>query len=450
MKVAIQGCDADAQLVRELLFPWDVQFTTSAEKASVIILCEGKSTGNRKTIVIPSENTDFTSLAKHLKLRVSRRFGESVPVIASPRTVLTVAPKIRYCYDGLAKSAAESSALMAAEVSDNLIFLPIDVTNEYRKILCDTFDAGSSRLFRLLTGLPIPYSIAPKRLRNLVMRTNENHATLALQNRLPLDALRFILVRSIEKSTGAKLSRKSQSNEKCSCLLTHDVETSNGLKRSRVLKKLEEKYDAPSSWFIPAKHYKLDSEIIETLGSHGEVGAHGNRHDGKLVTYSKRKMIEELCQARRTLEKVTGNSVKGFRAPLLHCTGTVIQALNESGYVYDTSMPTWEPNHPSVMGPFGVGTVNLIRMNGIVEVPLTLPQDHQMMHVLNLTPKQTVESWLGLMEVIKDINGICSILIHPDYELADQYDLGTYEELLTQITSDKNNWLTTPSQIINF
>ena len=447
--MAIQGHDADAKSVRELLSLWDIQFIASPEEAEIVLLYRGKLAENRKTIIIPSENPDFAALIKHLKLRVSKRTGESIPVATGRQTVLTIAPQIRYCYDGLAQSASDDIAPMATELSDDLISLSVDVANEYKKILSVATDADTSRWFRILTGLPIPYSMAPERLRNLVMRTNENHKTLTLQDRLPLDALRFILVKSIEKLSGTKLNRKSQNSEKCMCLLTHDVETSDGLKKSLILKKLEERYNVPSSWYIPAKHYRLDPEIVETLATHGEVGAHGNRHDGKLAMLPKKEMVDEICQARRTLENIIGKPIKGFRAPLLHCNKILIQALNEAGYVYDTSMPTWEPNHPSVMGPFGIGTVNLIRMNGILEVPLTLPQDHQMLHVLNMTAKQTTETWLRLMDVIRDIGGVCSILVHPDYELADPKNLSVYEELLNQVASDDENWIATPSQIMN-
>ncbi len=448
MKVAIQGQAADVKVINELLSPWDIQFTKSDE-AEVVIVYKEKPVKHRKTIVIPSESADFIASVRDLRLKVSRKIGGEISVVAGSQTVLTIRPRIRYCYERVVKSTSNNSLPTAIEVDKDLICLTVDVAEEYKKIFREALDAELSPLYRLLTGLPVSYTLVPKQFRNLVIRAHRNREKLTLYDKLPLDALRFVLVRSIEKLSEKRLDRKRQNNKECTCLITHDVETCNGLRRSRVLKKLEEKYDVPSSWYIPAKHYKLDLEIIQTLSNHGEVGAHGNRHDGKLPELSRQKMINELCEARQTLEKIVGGTVKGFRAPLLQCNAKLIRALSEVGYVYDASMPTWEPNHPSVMKPYGIGTVNLMWIGRILEVPLTLPQDHQMLHVLGVTPRQTVKTWLEMMEVVKDIEGICSILVHPDYELADSQNLNVYEQLLNQIASDNQSWITTPSQIID-
>jgi len=98
------------------------------------------------------------------------------------------------------------------------------------------------------------------------------------------------------------------------------------------------------------------------------------------------------------------------------------------------------------MKPYGIGTVNLMEMNGDFEVPLTLPQDQQMLHVVGMTVKQTLEVWLKLMGVIKDIKGVCSILIHPDYKFA---DFKVYEEFLNDITACNRAWITIPRELID-
>ena len=85
------------------------------------------------------------------------------------------------------------------------------------------------------------------------------------------------------------------------------------------------------------------------------------------------------------------------------------------------------------MKPYGIGTVNLVKMNKIVEIPITLPQDHQMLKVLDMSSGQVVKVWIELMDSIWNIGGICSILMHPDYELADKTGLKAYEELLNAL-----------------
>ena len=61
--------------------------------------------------------------------------------------------------------------------------------------------------------------------------------------------------------------------------------------------------------------------------------------------------------------------------------------------------------------------------------------------------KQTVEKWLEMKEVIKELGGICTILVHPDYALADPEGLDAYEALLSAISSDRQALITVPSDV---
>jgi len=137
----------------------------------------------------------------------------------------------------------------------------------------------------------------------------------------------------------------------------------------------------------------------------------------------------------------------GFRAPLLQHSRMVFEGLFEAGYVYDSSVPSWEPRHPSRMKSYGIGTVYPFNVGKIVEIPVSVPQDHQMIQVLNLSVKQTVEKWLEMKEAIKKLGGVCTFLVHPDYELASPEGLGVYEELLNEISVDDQALIATPSQI---
>ncbi len=210
---------------------------------------------------------------------------------------------------------------------------------------------------------------------------------------------------------------------------------------------MEEKYDLPSAWYVPTKHYKLNTEAVRQLANHGEIGAHDTMHDGKLARLPRQKLVERLREAKRTLERVVDCPVRGFRAPLLQHNGEIVRALGKAGYTYDTSVPSWEPKHPSFMKPYGIGTANPMRVDSIIEIPVTLPQDHQMLQVLGMTPKQTVEAWIELKGVVRDIGGICTILMHPSYEMAHPKNLSTYEDLINNLTIGDDAWLTVPSEI---
>jgi len=435
----------DVEVVRELLSPWNVSFT-SLDEAEVVIVYKEKPLETKKTIVIPSDSADFMTWVKDVKSRVVRKLGEPVFIDASSQTVLSIKPKMLYCYDGVAKPASKDTPT-AAELNEDLIFLKVDIVKEYDKILDETLNAKPSTLYRLLTGLPVPYTLAPERLKDFLMRKRGGKENLTFCDKLPLDALRFILVRAIEKLSNRKLHRKTWSGQKYACIMTHDIDTWDGLQKAKGIKKLEEKYDIPSAWYIPSKYYKLNPEIIKGLANYGEIGAHDTKHDGKLATLPKQKLVKRLHEAKQTLEKIINYPVEGFRAPLLQHNFKIIQALEEVGYTYDASIPTWEPKHPYTMKPCGIGTVNPLKMKKIVEIPLTLPQDHQMIHVLGITPRQTVKEWIKLKERIRGMGGICAILVHPNYELGNSQNFDTYEELLNNIIADNEAWVTIPREI---
>jgi peptidoglycan/xylan/chitin deacetylase (PgdA/CDA1 family) len=448
LRIAVQARTTDVGVIRELLSPWDFSFT-SLDEAEVVIVYTEKPLETKETVVVPSDSVDFMTWIKNLKLKVVRKLGEPVSTAVSPQTVLTITPQTLYCYDGLVKSVSKDTPPTTAELNEDLIFLTLDIVREYNKILDDTLNAKPSTAYRLVTGLPIHYSLAPKRLRDLFMKQRSGQEDIAFCEKLPLDALRFILVRAIERLSGKEPRRKNWNGKGYACTMTHDVDTRNGLQKARVVKKLEEKYDVPSAWYIPTKHYELNHEIVEELANYGEVGAHDTKHDGKLVQLPKQKLVRRLREVKYTLEKIINCSVEGFRAPLLQHNVDIIRALEDAGYTYDTSIPTWEPKHPYNMKPHGVGSANPLKISEIVEIPVSLPQDHQMLNVLGLTPEQTVDVWMKLKESIRDIGGVCTILVHPSYELTHFNNMKTYEDLINDFATDDDAWVTLPTQIAN-
>jgi peptidoglycan/xylan/chitin deacetylase (PgdA/CDA1 family) len=210
---------------------------------------------------------------------------------------------------------------------------------------------------------------------------------------------------------------------------------------------LEEKYDIESAWYVPTKHYSLDSGTIKDLANHGEVGVHGAQHSGNLVSLPNEKLFQLLYEAKQSLEKVSGSSVKGFRSPLLQHNSKILEQLKKADYFYDTSVPTWEPKHPQTMSPFGIGTVFPLVLNDLVEIPVSIVQDHQLLYVLGLTAKETLAEWFSFTTVIKKIGGCSVLLSHPEYGLFDSENISMYEDFLSYISSDSDVWITTPAKL---
>jgi hypothetical protein len=405
LKISVQAGPSDSQAIHELLSPWNVTFTDSAA-AEVTIVRSGaktKMSPDTKTITIPLVHEASGKIEK------------------------------------------------ACIPHENTIGLKVDIIKEYYKILNGTLNAKPSVVYRMFIGLPLPYRMAPRRLRDSVMstRTEEKGSEKGLDfvERLPLDAVRLTLVRAIEKLLRERLPRRAWNGKKCACVVTHDIDTSKGLGRAHLLKKIEERYDVPSAWYIPSDHFRLDIQTMKELSNHGEIGSHDTKHDGKLARLSQAKLVKRLCESKRALSKTANCPINGFRAPLLQHSFKMIDALQAAGYSYDTSIPTWEPRHPSTMRAHGIGTVYPMMLNGIMELPVTLPQDHQMIHVLGIKPKETVEIWMHFVNMIREMGGLCVFLIHPDYELALSENLLIYEEFLNSINGDRDLWTTLPKNI---
>jgi peptidoglycan/xylan/chitin deacetylase (PgdA/CDA1 family) len=448
LKIAIRGQAPDVKIIRCLLAPWHFSFT-NVDEADIVVVYKTRPAEAKKTIVIPSSSVGFFDWIKENKSKVLKKTGGFSKVRAS-ETVLTIKPDTAYWYDGLGELELDDPFSTALRINEDTVLLTIDVVREQERILDAVLEPEPSILYRLLTNLPISYNLAPKPLREMVLKERKGQNCLAFCEKLPFDALRLTLVSAIEKLMGKSPSRKMWNGKKTVVALTHDVETQNGLRRSKKVKRIEHKYDAQSAWYVPSKMFELDVEAIRDLANHGEVGAHDTKHDGKLVQTHGSKLIQRMREAKQTLEKLTREQVTGFRSPLLQHSAEILGALRKAGYAYDTSIPTWEPRHPYTMKSHGVATTYPFHVNGLIEIPVTLPQDHQLLYVLGLRPKEVVREWMSMIDTVKELGGVSTILMHPDYELADPENLGKYEELLNAIISDNQVMVSLPKQIACF
>jgi hypothetical protein len=80
----------------------------------------------------------------------------------------------------------------------------------------------------------------------------------------------------------------------------------------------------------------------------------------------------------------------------------------------------------------GIELLNLVKINGLIEVPITIVQDHQMLYILKFKPEQAIEQWVRRVNEIRKLGGVSLLLIHPDYELAN--DIAPYRVLLENLS----------------
>ncbi|MGC9086811.1 MAG: hypothetical protein ACP5IT_11515, partial [Thermoproteota archaeon] len=119
---------------------------------------------------------------------------------------------------------------------------------------------------------------------------------------------------------------------------------------------------------------------------------------------------------------------------------------SEAGFQYDSSAPAWEQINPLTMKQDGIELLNLVKINGLIEVPITIVQDHQMLYILKFKPEQAIEQWVRRVNEIRKLGGVSLLLIHPDYELAN--DIALYRVLLEKLKQTEIS-LSSLSNVLN-
>lgn len=235
-------------------------------------------------------------------------------------------------------------------------------------------------------------------------------------------------------------------------VLTHDVDTAEGLKNCIKLMEMEKSLGFRSSFNFVPERYKNSANIRKMLVSNGfEVGVHGLYHDGKL--FNSYKIFNERAQKINTFIKQWG--ANGFRAPAMHHNLDWIHMLDIK---YDASTFDTDPFEPQSEGcmkvfPFWVqhATQNL----GYIELPYTLPQD---ITVFIFMRDIHGYIWRRKMNWIIQKGAMALLNTHPDYmsfenkRRYDKYPADIYKKFLLYIKRRYKNayWHALPKDVAEF
>ena len=232
--------------------------------------------------------------------------------------------------------------------------------------------------------------------------------------------------------------------KKFAFVLTHDVESKEGLSKCRGLMKLEQNLGFRSSFnFIPEGSYRVPSELRNELTASGfEVGIHDLKHNGHLFA-SRRKF-------KRSAAKINGYArewgASGFRSGFMLRN---LDWLHDLDMQYDMSTFDTDPFEPQPHGrhtifpfwvpcPNGNGSGLPASSEGYVELPYTLCQDSTLFLMLRET---TPEIWMRKLDWIAEHGGMVLLDTHPDYMSMESersthvYPVSFYSDLLEYIRS---------------
>ena len=110
------------------------------------------------------------------------------------------------------------------------------------------------------------------------------------------------------------------------------------------------------------------------------------------------------------------------------------------GFDYDSSYPDTDPFEPQ-----GGGCCTWLPFfnQGMVELPLTMTQDHTLFVILRQPDER---AWVEKAEFLRSRGGMALLDTHPDY-LVDRDVLAAYARFLESFAQDDRAWKALPSEV---
>lgn len=434
---------SDSTILRDYAEFWKIPWQIEAEQDEPhTIFAAGdriEQAENATIIVSPSSRAAAEKIARDHRLTVNSKEA----LIALPAThdaQVSMRSEI-YEFSGPGLDPVLSSgdiSILSRIHREDIYLLSVDLVGEYARRVQGGFEEKPSRKFWLATKLPFSYRSIPRFIRERSFRSSDGTAEIAEEKLGPVECLRTIFLASLVLSSGPIPRIAFWKRGKSYALaVTHDVETESGLEIGAPrLIAVERSLGIRSTWNVPSARYPLPRGPVEMLAESGEVGAHDTLHNGRLIFLNAGEKIQRLKECKERLEGLTGREVRGFRSPLLQHNAALALATAKTGYSYDSSCPSWEILSPTSLRPHGVGTIFPFEIAETLEIPVSLPQDHQLLRVAGLKAPDAVELWLRLSRWIRRLGGPCILLVHPDYEFGMEENAHNYRRLLESFASD--------------
>jgi peptidoglycan/xylan/chitin deacetylase (PgdA/CDA1 family) len=217
-------------------------------------------------------------------------------------------------------------------------------------------------------------------------------------------------------------------------VLTHDVEDTPGVENIPRVREVERRNGMVSSWNFVAEDYPIPDGLFAQLREEGcEIGLHGIHHDGKLFRDEKsfERMLPRIHQYLEQWDAV------GFRSPATHRNPDWMPRL---GSLYDSSFPDTDPFEPQSGGCCSIFPYFI---EDLVELPITLVQDHTMWDILR---QPGIGLWLEKASWIRDHHGLVNVIVHPDYLLTPER-LDLYDRFLRGLAHFGDGWHALPRDV---
>ena len=217
-------------------------------------------------------------------------------------------------------------------------------------------------------------------------------------------------------------------------VLTHDVESGEGLSQAIRLAELERELGFRSSFNLVPYLYPIDEGIVRELEARGfEIGIHGYNHDGRLYAFRR-----DFSPPREGHQRSPAQ-VPRRRLPLAHGAS---QPEWLQGLEIDYDCSCFDVNPLQAM-PGGVGGLWPFVAGRFVELPYTLPQDHSVWIVLG---EHDNRIWERKLQYVAAHQGMALMLTHPDY-MTPPARLELYRKFLEKLAETGGHWHALPREV---
>lgn len=221
-------------------------------------------------------------------------------------------------------------------------------------------------------------------------------------------------------------------------IMTHDVETATGLAFTSQLMDINDSFSIKSSFqLIPDARYSVTPKILASIKERGfEVNVHDLKHDGHLYD-SHDKFKQAALKINSFIDRFES---RGFRSGALYRNQ---EWYSEFQFSYDMSVPNvahLDPQHG------GCCTVMPYFVGDVLEIPVTMTQDHTLFNVLET---YSLDLWREQMESIMKQHGLISFIVHPDY-IQTTKSRDAYLQLLAHLSEVRDKaglWIALPGEV---
>ena len=171
--------------------------------------------------------------------------------------------------------------------------------------------------------------------------------------------------------------------------------------------------------FIPGTTVTNERELVREIGDRAEFGLHGLRH----ICYDALDYPSQVKEFREGWDifKSLGLQAKIFRAPYGRINKETFRALREVGCQIDSSHAycwpvTDQTNrlYKDVLKEYCLQDSSVPHEeNGVIELPLSLPDDEMLADRLNFPPEKVSEVWKSCVKMASEKNQVFVLQLHP-------------------------------------